>query len=466
MSGGKSPYVVQRNSSWNSGDELALYADLKTFEHSDTLKMIDLKDSTKSKDTIIITKYVQIPDLAADSFYLTVIDSNGCRSVMGNPANYDEKIFVKEPDVLHADFAASIVCKDPSVTKGGNVFFQNMTGGVAPYTLSCSYENNGPVNLNDCEAVTQIPVAKEGFSVSMMVTDANHCSFDSVVTFRPGELNIDQYDFWATTWYEFGDVVALIDVCGPDDILDSVAYVFKDETGTVDPRIKILDERMYIYDLESNRTAQNTLLHYADRTKEVVPDLFFKKNFRLRDGLTEDQVKHLHFFKFEDSSVSVMKTEDLQDVLAKHSVLMKAYFNGCEYQVDRNGADVIGVMKPGKNDKLDKIGQKYQIISLTGSPNPFKSDETVTIRATFTEKVDAKLYFYHIDGKTSKYVDISAGELNEKNGEFVYSKSFKPSELLEGDVPDYIIVFLTTGRDQKAATLFHSGVLDFSKTDN
>ena len=469
VNGGKAPYKVQRNSSWNSGDELALYAGLNdaglnTLVHKDTLKIIDLNDTTKNRDTVIVTNYVQITDLPADSFYFTVVDAKGCRSVMGNPANYDEKIFVKEPEALHVDFAASIVCKLPSVTTGGNVFFQNLTGGVAPYTLS--YKYSGETEFEKCEPVVEIPVAVEGFKVDMKVTDANNCTVDSVVAFRPGELNVDQYDFWATTWYEFGDVVALIDVCGPDDILDSVAYVFKDETGTVDPRIKILDERMYIYDLESNRTAQNTLLHYADRTKEVVPDLFFKKNFRLRDGLTEDQVKHLHFFKFEDSSVSVMKTEDLQDVLAKHSVLMKAYFNGCEYQVDRNGADVIGVMKPGKNDKLDKIGQKYQIISLTGSPNPFKSDETVTIRATFTEKVDAKLYFYHIDGKTSKYVDISAGELNEKNGEFVYSKSFKPSELLEGDVPDYIIVFLTTGRDQKAATLFHSGVLDFSKTDN
>ncbi|MDD5995672.1 MAG: right-handed parallel beta-helix repeat-containing protein [Bacteroidales bacterium] len=469
VNGGKAPYKVQRNSSWNSGDELALYAGLNdaglnTLVHKDTLKIIDLNDTTKNRDTVIVTNYVQITDLPADSFYFTVVDAKGCRSVMGNPANYDEKIFVKEPEALHVDFAASIVCKLPSVTTGGNVFFQNLTGGVAPYTLS--YKYSGETEFEKCEPVVEIPVAVEGFKVDMKVTDANNCTVDSVVAFRPGELNVDQYDFWATTWYEFGDVVALIDVCGPDDILDSVAYVFKDETGTVDPRIKILDERMYIYDLESNRTAQNTLLHYADRTKEVVPDLFFKKNFRLRDGLTEDQAKHLHFFKFEDSLVSVTKTEDLQDVLAKHSVLMKAYFNGCEYQVDRNGADVIGVMKPGKNDKLDKIGQKYQIISLTGSPNPFKSDETVTIRATFTEKVDAKLYFYHIDGKTSKYVDISAGELNEKNGEFVYSKSFKPSELLEGDVPDYIIVFLTTGRDQKAATLFHSGVLDFSKTDN
>ena len=155
---------------------------------------------------------------------------------------------------------------------------------------------------------------------------------------------------------------------------------------------------------------------------------------------------------------------DLRDVLAEHTVLMKAYFNGCEYQVDRQ--DPLGVTFPDRNNKLDKIGQRYQIISLTGSPNPFKSDETVTIRATFTEKVDADLYFYHIDGKTSKSVRISSAELNEKDGEFVYSQSFTPSELFNSDVPDYIIVFLTTGRDQKAVTLLHSGAIDFSKTDD
>jgi hypothetical protein len=220
---------------------------------------------------------------------------------------------------------------------------------------------------------------------------------------------------------------------------------------------------MYIYDLESNKTAQTTLLHYADRTKEVVPDQFFKKNFRLRDGLTEDQAKHLHFFKFEDSSVVVTKAEELQDVLAKHSVLMKAYFNGCEYQVDRNGKDAIGVMKPGENDKLDKIGQRYQIISLTGSPNPFGKDETITIRATFAEKVDAKLYFYFIDGKESKHFDISSADIIEKNGELVYSREFAASSLFQSEIPDYVIVFLTTGRDQKSTTLLHSGVIDFSK---
>ncbi|MBE6328485.1 MAG: hypothetical protein E7077_15810 [Bacteroidales bacterium] len=468
VNGGKSPYKVQRNSSWNSGDEIALYAGvnnsgLNTLVHEETLTIIDLNDTTKNRDTVIVTNYVQITDLAADSFYLTVIDANGCRSVMGDPANYDEKIFVKQPDPLTADFAASIVCKDPSVTTGGNVFFQNLKGGVAPYTLSYMYDNNGEIVSNTCESVVQIPVAREGFMVAMTVTDANNCTADSIVAFRPGELNIDQYDFWATTWYEFGDVVALIDVCGPDDILDSVAYVFRDETGAVDPRIKILDERMYIYDLESNKTAQTTLLHYADRTKEVVPDQFFKKNFRLRDGLTEDQAKHLHFFKFEDSSVVVTKAEELQDVLAKHSVLMKAYFNGCEYQVDRNGKDAIGVMKPGENDKLDKIGQRYQIISLTGSPNPFGKDETITIRATFAEKVDAKLYFYFIDGKESKHFDISSADIIEKNGELVYSREFAASSLFQSEIPDYVIVFLTTGRDQKSTTLLHSGVIDFSK---
>ena len=466
VNGGKAPYKVQRNSSWNSGDELALYAGLNdaglnTLVHKDTLKIIDLNDTTKNRDTVIVTNYVQITDLPADSFYFTVVDAKGCRSVMGNPANYDEKIFVKQPESLKADFAASIVCKQPSVTTGGNVFFQNLKGGVAPYTLS--YKYSGETEFENCESVVQIPIAVEGFKVDMKVTDANNCTVDSVVAFRPGELNVDQYNFWATTWYEFGDVVALIDVCGPDDILDSVAYVFRDETGAVDSRIKILDERMYIYDLESNKSAQNTLLHYADRTKEVVPDLFFKKNFRLRDGLTEDQAKHLHFFKFEDSSVSVTKTEDLQDVLAKHSVLMKAYFNGCEYQVDRNGADVIGVMKPGKNDKLDKIGHRYQIISLTGSPNPFGKDETITIRATFSEKVDAKLYFYFIDGKESKHFDISSAEIKEENGELVYSREFAASSLFQSEIPDYVIVFLTTGRDQKSTTLLHSGVIDFSK---
>ena len=459
VSGGTAPYKIQRNSAWKKGDELALYENLDLIDTTFKLVLRDPKDTLYKKDTIIEQHFIRLASLPADTFYFTVIDDAGCKSVMGDTASFDEKIVIKAPEKLEAEFASSLVCKEPSVTKGGNIFFQNVKGGTAPYTLSYNHDYLD-VPVDNSEAIAQILDAKVGFKVDMKVTDANNCTVDSTVEFKPGELQIDMYDFWATSWYEYGDVVALIDVCGPEATFDSVSYVFYDEKGKVDPRITMLDKRLYVYDLAGNKSAADWVYRYGDNTKQMVPDAYFEKKFKLRDDISKGQAKHLNFFKFEDSSIDVKNVNDVRDALAKHTVLMKAYFLGCEYRIERKNP--LGVINPNNRPKIDPIGQKYQIISFSVSPNPFKSTDKITIKAEFSEKVnDAEIYIYQIDGKTSPDpIKISSSELILKENEYEYSRDFNASDLFSSEIPDYIILLLKTGRDQKSTTLLYYGVND------
>lgn len=466
VSGGSAPYQVQRNSSWNSADEMARYKDLKLETSTITITMRDPETGDPVKDTTIVNTYLTVSDtLRAGDYYLTVIDALGCKSVMGDTATFDEKVVVKEPEKLEAEFAASFVCKEPSVTKGGNLFLKNVKGGVAPYVFSYGYNYGGETVYKDnCQSIEEIPVASPGFTVSVEVKDANQCETKSGVVFQEGELQVDTFDFWASTWYEFGDVVALIDVCGPEATFDSVSYVFYDEFHNVDPRIKMLDKRLYIYDLDANKAAADTVRRYGDRTMEMVPDAYFEKRFNLRPEISKGQARHMNFFKFEDSSIDLKYIKDnhiMSEALANHSVLMKAYFLGCEYQLEER-ADFFHVINPNNNPPYTPIGQRYQIISLAASPNPFKDGEKIEIRAVFTEMVkEAKLRVYHIDGKTSKTIDIHSSDLTQEDGEYVFKRSFLPSDLFgSASMPDYAIIFLTTGQDQKSATLLHNGVIE------
>lgn len=461
ISGGVSPYKVRRNSGWNTDDQIALYENLALKDTSFKLEMRDPDTGEKTKDTTITQHYITLGSLFADTFYLTVIDARACESVVGDTATFDEKIIVKSPEKLEADFASSVVCPAASVTKGGNIFIRNVKGGVKPYNLSYEYvSGNQPYSADPAESQEAIVHAVPGLKVDIKVTDANNCVLESSVEFREGDLKVDTFDFWATSWYEFGDVVALIDVCGPEETFDSVSYVFYDEQGVVDSRIKMMNKRLYIYDLDGNKAAAEMVYRYGEHTKEMVPDGFFESKFKLRSDISKGQAKHLNFFKFEDSSIDVKHINSVRDALAKHTILMKAYFLGCEYQMERKSP--LGVINPNNRPDIDPIGQRYQIVDLKISPNPFKSTDKVTVTATFTEKVsDAKLYIYQIDGKsTPTPIDIKPSELTLKNGEYVYTRDFDPSELYGSDAPDYLILLLKTGRDQKSATLLYYGVND------
>jgi hypothetical protein len=460
VSGGDEPYAVQRNSSWHGTDEVALFENLSLVDTSFKMVLRDPTDSTYAKDTIIKNYYLTLNNLEAGDYYLTVIDARGCRSVMGDTSTYNEKLVVKQPDTLMAMFDASVVCPEASVTKGGNVFFQNVKGGTAPYTFSLNHMREGKADslVIDCAPISMIYGGDLKSTILMEVSDKNGCRVNEAIRFRNDSLQVDSYDFWATSWYDFGDVVALIDICGPEQTFDSVSYVFYDKNNKVDPKIKILDKRMYIYDLESDKVHRD-LLYQSLNTKAEVPDSYFEKWFKLRDGISKGQARHLNFFKYEDASIDLKNKDNLSKALAEHSVLMKAYFLGCEYQYHRNDQP-LRLINPNNPPELDSIGQKYQIISLEASPNPFEKESTISVKATFSGRPkSAVLYIYHIDGKTNKQISIDVNtELKaNSNGEFVYTHSEKATELFGEDMPGYTIIYLRTDRDQKSTTLLHAG---------
>lgn len=467
VSGGSAPYRVIRNSVWHADDVLEMFDNRPLVCVDTVVHLINPNDMTaedgslKYRDTTIQQCYLVVGDkMSAGDYYFTVVDNANCRSIVGSPETYDDKLVIKEPEPLTAVFDASNVCPAESDTKGGNVYFKDVKGGTAPYTFTLNHLRVDSLVVN-ADPISVIYGGDVDSRIYMKVTDVNNCYVEDTIKFRNDDLPVDTFDFWATSWYEFGDVVALIDVCGPESTFDSVSYTFYKD-GVVDPRVKILDKRMYIYNLDGNPEARD-LLYKAKDTKTEVPDAYFSQNFKLRSDVSLGQSRHVTFFKYEDSSIDMSEIKenktDIRKALAGHTVTMKAYFLGCEYHVDRNGLmDTINLINPNNPPKIDPIGQAEQIISLTGSPNPFKND--IVIEAHFTARMDATLYIYNIDGRMTTPIQIKASDLEADDDEFVFKKGYKTTDLFSGnEETGYIILFLKTARDQKSAVLIHQDYL-------
>lgn len=467
VSGGSAPYRVIRNSAWHADDVLEMFDNRPLVCVDTVVHLINPNDMTaedgslKYRDTTIQQCYLVVGDkMSAGDYYFTVVDNANCRSIVGSPETYDDKLVIKEPEPLTAVFDASNVCPAESDTKGGNVYFKDVKGGTAPYTFTLNHLRADSLVVN-ADPISVIYGGDVDSRIYMKVTDVNNCYVEDTIKFRNDDLPVDTFDFWATSWYEFGDVVALIDVCGPESTFDSVSYTFYKD-GVVDPRVKILDKRMYIYNLDGNPEARD-LLYKAKDTKTEVPDAYFSQNFKLRSDVSLGQSRHVTFFKYEDSSIDMSEIKenktDIRKALAGHTVTMKAYFLGCEYHVDRNGLmDTINLINPNNPPKIDPIGQAEQIISLTGSPNPFKND--IVIEAHFTARMDATLYIYNIDGRMTTPIQIKASDLEADDDEFVFKKGYKTTDLFSGnEETGYIILFLKTARDQKSAVLIHQDYL-------
>ncbi len=468
VSGGTQPYSVIRNVSWNSAEIDTVYKNLLLKDTAFIVTLGDAVDTTYKKDTSIINHYIVVSDnLAAGDYYFTVMDSVGCKSVMGDTATFDEKIVVKQPAELVATFDASVVCPVESHTTGGNIFFQNVKGGTQPYRYGYSYYENGTFISSDDDCATMVQIDKGTYysRFEMVVTDKNGCQVKTdTLTFRQDGLIVDTYDFWASTWYEFGDVVALIDNCGPDVNFDSVSYTFyRDPQMTqIDNRVKLLDKRLYIYDLDANPKMRDSV-YKSKNTKLEVPNSFFEKHFDLVGTISKGQSKHVNFFSFEDATLDMdqVKNSGVSGVLAEDYVQMRAYFKGCEYYHEV-APGVLKLINPNDPAPIDKIGQTYEIISLYGSPNPVK--ENVTITAHFTAAMDATIRIYHLDGTIDPHViSVKASDMKEEAGEFVYSTGVLDVKQIFGeDLPEYFVVLLTTAHDQKSAILLHK---NYEQTD-
>ncbi len=453
VNGGSTPYYLERNDEWNSSTVIETFnTTLNSYE--ETVSVGDPSDTTTMHDTTVVRQFFKVNNMKAGSYAFTLLDSRGCRSVLGSPETFDTLLVVKEPDPLTAVFNSSVVCPEASLTKGGNIFFQNVSGGTKPYIYSYAYRD---VAGDDCDAVTAIETGELGYDIHMYVTDQHECKIDTVIQFKNDNLIVDSVSFWASTWRNQGDILALIDVCGPDENLDSVSYVFKDKDGKPDPRVELLDKRMYIYDIANGEAKYRNALTGID-TKTEASDAYFRNHFNLL--IDEELAKHISFIRLNDTTQS-WKNSKSENPWAEHTVLMKAYFKGCEYQYECK--EGLKVAYDGYDPYEGGVSLRSEIVSMEVSPNPFETDFTVTAR--FSSRVDADLYFYNMNGNVTAHpIKVSASELVPNGDEFVATMKFTPAEIFgDGGVPatDAIIVFLKTKRDAiSTIALFHDADMD------
>ena len=391
VQGGTPPYTIVQNSGWAVNDTL------NTFESPLSQEKFEYM-----KDSFITYNYMTISGLSADTFFFTAIDKNQCRSVMGDTSSLDTAIVVKSPAPLSVQFMTSSICAEEnsvSEVSSGALYFNRPKGGTPPYQYSYSFADNLDEEFVFSEAPIEVSGTKDT-RFRLLFSDKNGCSMDTIMKFQPYGVDVDENSivFWATTWRYRADIIALIDLCAPDSELDSVTYTFSDD------RVELLDKRMYIYDIENGLDRYKEPLYGID-TKALVPDSYFENHFNLL--VDESLAKHINFARVNDTVSTAVGSEQ---PWLEHTAFMTAYFKGCKYY-----SDTLALKVAYDNIVLydGGIERKGEILNLKVSPNPFdnvdKFDD-VEVIATFGSIMDAEIYLYHMDGKSSASYKIKAND--------------------------------------------------------
>ena len=444
IQGGTAPYEIVQNSGWAVDDTLNIFS---SELHNDTLKLAD---------AVFVYKYMTIDGLKADTFFFTAVDRNGCRSVMGDTASFDTAIIVKSPDPLSVQFVTSSICADENSVSdltGGVLFFNRPRGGTPPYTYSYGSDGNADELLSFANAPIDVMGTKETV-FKLVFSDANGCSLDTLMGFQQEGVDVEDSSivFWASTWRNKSDIIALIDICAPDSLLDSVSYTFDDD------RIELLDKRMYIYDIENGLDMYKEPLNGID-TKTLVPDSYFKNHFNLM--VDESLAKHINFARINDTASAVSKGDS---VWLNHTAYMTAYFKGCKYYSDtlalKVAYDNIVIYDGGFNSGGN-------ILDLSVTPNPFDNYsqfEDVRVTATFSEATDAELFLYHMSGKLSASYKINArlGEWKKSDGEASFTVKLSEFEGIETwkengeySIPEVMVLLLKTKNDAEGTHIIY-----------
>lgn len=425
LTGGKAPYDIIRNSGWGVDDTLTRWH-------------VEQDDLEWFADGIA---YYTIPDLGSGSYFFTLRDGNGCRSVMGDTVLTDGSLLVGEPGLLEALMVSPSICANADAEmdefKGG-VAAVRVKGGLPPYSYEVTSNRDGVTISSEVPLIEVIGDRNTLFKYA--VVDSNGCRVDTTLKFREETVEVERYDFLASTWMYNGDVIALIDFCGPDVNFDSVSYVFSD------PRIELLDKRMYIYDIAGGKEEFRNALSGID-TKSIVPDNFFKKNFRLLvDSLL---ARHINFIRVNDTTGLSARANG--DSCWLHStVTMSAYFKGCRYEVEKSelkvAYDDVALYGGG-------VGRKKDILDITVSPNPRDISENgdVTITLTLSSKQECDLYLYHINGvndgfkrRLTDYVEVDGTEYGTKA--YQTKVVLSSDEMAKMDT-EVVVVFVKTDHD-------------------
>lgn len=158
---------------------------------------------------------ILVKGLLGGEHILTVIDSLGCKK--------DLKFTIKQPEELTLSISASSVCPDG---EEGRIVAENTSGGTSPYEYSLEQESG----FTDKQFIG----SKLGVERSMYVRDANGCVAKSSNTATvDASINWGDVkpDVLVSSWQDFDDVLAFIDVTTYDDPGNKIKY----DSATVKP---------------------------------------------------------------------------------------------------------------------------------------------------------------------------------------------------------------------------------------
>ena len=438
--GGVEPYTLYRDKSLFSDEHISSYSEFKD-------------SSIYKNDQLIKTiKTITLNDLAVGRYYFTVVDQNNCIRHMGADKSVNDTVIVLDsPKPISSLVTASSICPKEGLADGivfadqsssGGVFTKYVDGGVAPY----SYRVEGfSEDLSD----PYIPVTGDETSqFHYVITDNNGCLYDTTVMFGNDEIKVERIDFLVSKYNKNGDVIALVDMCGPEAYFDSVSYEISGEHAE---KFEILDRRMLIYDIEGGSDKAKKILYSQPDTKSI-PDGFFAENFQLIDKFSSIN-KHINFIKLNETASSAGTEEIWRECHLK----MYAYFNGCRYTVEKNGiveSDIF-ISQDDFNMYEGGVQNNNDILDISLSPNPYSLSGMgeLKINITFGAEVDYNIYIYSMDGNISTEIVGKASDLKASSvaGEFVVEKRVNAADII--NVQSQVFVVLVRTRDDADAKL-------------
>lgn len=438
--GGVEPYTLYRDKSLFSDEHISSYSEFKD-------------SSIYKNDQLIKTiKTITLNDLAVGRYYFTVVDQNNCIRHMGADKSVNDTVIVLDsPKPISSLVTASSICPKEGLADGivfadqsssGGVFTKYVDGGVAPY----SYRVEGfSEDLSD----PYIPVTGDETSqFHYVITDNNGCLYDTTVMFGNDEIKVERIDFLVSKYNKNGDVIALVDMCGPEAYFDSVSYEISGEHAE---KFEILDRRMLIYDIEGGSDKAKKILYSQPDTKSI-PDGFFAENFQLIDKFSSIN-KHINFIKLNETASSAGSEEIWRECHLK----MYAYFNGCRYTVEKNGiveSDIF-ISQDDFNMYEGGVQNNNDILDILLSPNPYSLSGMgeLKINITFGAEVDYNIYIYSMDGNISTEIVGKASDLKASSvaGEFVVEKRVNAADII--NVQSQVFVVLVRTRNDADAKL-------------
>lgn len=145
---------------------------------------------------------LNVQNLAAGSYLVTVTDANGCRTTT--------TVSLAEPPPL----SRSVLLKEVQCFEKGGITIGYVAGGTAPYSLVCNGET---AQTNGSTAVTFDQLLPGTYTVE--ITDANGCTLASPATLVPPTADV-QLLIGDTVWAYRGHEVQLVLPAGFDTLAD------------------------------------------------------------------------------------------------------------------------------------------------------------------------------------------------------------------------------------------------------